>query len=57
MRIGRDAQTRLFAGIDLAVNLLSLATQVFVTGQLLKRFGSVRRLFEVSDAETMLKQL
>ena len=36
----RDAQTRLFAGIDLAVNLLSLATQVFVTGQLLKRFGS-----------------
>jgi AAA family ATP:ADP antiporter len=36
----RDAQTRLFAGIDLAVNLLSLATQVFITGQLLKRFGS-----------------
>jgi ATP:ADP antiporter, AAA family len=37
---GRDAQTRLFAGIDLAVNLLSLATQVFITGQVLKRFGS-----------------
>jgi AAA family ATP:ADP antiporter len=36
----RDAQTRIFAGIDLAVNLLSLATQVFVTSQLLKRFGS-----------------
>jgi ATP:ADP antiporter, AAA family len=36
----RAAQTRLFASIDLAVNLLSLATQVFVTGQLLKRFGS-----------------
>jgi ATP:ADP antiporter, AAA family len=36
----RDAQTRIFAGIDLAVNLLSLATQVFATGQLLKRFGT-----------------
>jgi AAA family ATP:ADP antiporter len=36
----RDAQTRIFAGIDLAVNLLSLATQVFVTGQVLKRFGT-----------------
>ena len=36
----RNAQTQLFATIDLAVNLLSLATQVFLTGQLLKRFGS-----------------
>jgi ATP:ADP antiporter, AAA family len=36
----RDAQTRIFAGIDLAVNLLSLATQVFITGQVLKRFGT-----------------
>src|SRR6185503_18810075 len=36
----RDAQTRIFAGIDLAVNLLSLATQVFITGRLLKRFGT-----------------
>jgi AAA family ATP:ADP antiporter len=36
----RDTQTRLFAGIDLAVNLLSLATQVFLTGQVLKRFGT-----------------
>jgi ATP:ADP antiporter, AAA family len=33
-------RTRIFAGIDLAVNLLSLATQVFATGQFLKRFGS-----------------
>ena len=32
--------TRIFAGIDLAVNLLSLATQVFLTGQVLKRFGT-----------------
>jgi AAA family ATP:ADP antiporter len=37
---GAGAQTRLFAGIDLAVNLLSLATQLVATGQLLKRFGT-----------------
>ena len=34
------AQTRLFAGIDLAVGLLSLATQVFATATFLKRFGT-----------------
>jgi AAA family ATP:ADP antiporter len=33
-------QTRLFAGIDLAVGLLSLATQVFATGRFLRRFGT-----------------
>lgn len=37
---GAGAQTRIFAGIDLAVGLLSLATQIFATGQLLKRFGT-----------------
>jgi ATP:ADP antiporter, AAA family len=37
---GRDAQTQLFASIDLAVNLLSLVTQLFLTGQVLKRFGT-----------------
>jgi ATP:ADP antiporter, AAA family len=37
---GAGEQTRIFAGIDLAVGLLSLATQVFATGQLLKRFGT-----------------
>jgi ATP:ADP antiporter, AAA family len=37
---GSGAQTRVFAGIDLAVNLLALATQVFLTGQVLKRLGS-----------------
>lgn len=36
----RGAQTRLFAVVDLAVNLLSLATQIFVTAQLLKRLGT-----------------
>jgi len=37
---GAGAQTRIFAGMDLAVNLLSLATQIFATGQLLRRFGT-----------------
>jgi ATP:ADP antiporter, AAA family len=37
---GAGAQTRIFAGIDLAVGLLTLATQVFVTGQVLRRFGT-----------------
>ena len=37
---GAAAQTRLFAGIDLVVGLLSLATQVFATGKFLKRFGT-----------------
>jgi AAA family ATP:ADP antiporter len=35
-----SAQTRIFASIDLAVGLLTLATQVFATGRLLKRFGT-----------------
>jgi AAA family ATP:ADP antiporter len=33
-------QTRIFAGIDLAVSLLTLLTQLLVTGQLLKRVGT-----------------
>src|SRR5262249_30955282 len=33
-------QTRIFAGIDLAVGLLTLATQTFATGPLIKRFGT-----------------
>jgi ATP:ADP antiporter, AAA family len=37
---GAGAQTRLFAAIDLAVNVLTLATQIVATGQLLKRFGT-----------------
>jgi ATP:ADP antiporter, AAA family len=37
---GAGAQTRLFASIDLAVGLLTLATQVLATGHLLKRFGT-----------------
>jgi AAA family ATP:ADP antiporter len=37
---GAGAQARLFAAIDLAVNLLTLATQILATGQLLKRFGT-----------------
>jgi AAA family ATP:ADP antiporter len=37
---GAAAQTRVFAGVDLAVGLLTLATQVFATGRLLERFGT-----------------
>jgi AAA family ATP:ADP antiporter len=37
---GAGEQTRVFASIDLAVGLLTLATQVFATGQFLKRFGT-----------------
>jgi ATP:ADP antiporter, AAA family len=37
---GAGAQTRIFASIDLAVNLLTLATQLVATGQVLKRFGT-----------------
>jgi AAA family ATP:ADP antiporter len=37
---GAGAQTRIFASIDLAVNLLTLMTQIFATGWLLKRFGT-----------------
>ena len=37
---GAGAETRVFASIDLAVALLTLATQVFATGHLLKRFGT-----------------
>jgi len=37
---GAGAQTRIFASIDLVVGLLTLVTQIFVTGPLLKRFGT-----------------
>ncbi|MBI4274601.1 MAG: MFS transporter [Rhizobiales bacterium] len=37
---GAGAQTRVFAGIDLAVSLLTLATQILVTARVLKRFGT-----------------
>ena len=37
---GAGAQTRTFAAIDLAVNVLTLATQIFATGQIIKRFGT-----------------
>ena len=37
---GAAAQTRIFASIDLAVGLLSLATHFLITSQLLRRFGT-----------------
>ena len=36
---GAAAQTRIFASVDLAVGILTLATQVFATGRFLGRFG------------------
>jgi ATP:ADP antiporter, AAA family len=35
----RAAQTQFFASVDLGVNVLTLAVQLFVTGRILKRFG------------------
>jgi ATP:ADP antiporter, AAA family len=37
---GAAKQTQVFAGIDLAVSVLTLATQAFITARFLKRFGS-----------------
>ena len=37
---GAGAQMRIFASMDLAVSLLTLATQIFATGRLLNRFGT-----------------
>ena len=36
---GAAAQTRVFASVDLAVGVLTLATQVLATGRFLERFG------------------
>ncbi len=35
----RAAQTAFFASVDLGVNVLTLAAQLFLTGRILKRFG------------------
>ncbi len=35
----RAAQTHFFASVDLGVNVLTLAVQLFLTGRILKRFG------------------
>jgi AAA family ATP:ADP antiporter len=37
---GAGEQTRIFASVDLAVGLLTLATQVLATGRLIRRFGT-----------------
>jgi AAA family ATP:ADP antiporter len=36
---GAAAQTRIFASVDLAIGVLTLATQVLATGRFLQRFG------------------
>jgi AAA family ATP:ADP antiporter len=48
----RAAQTQFFASVDLGVNVLTLAVQLFLTGRILKRFGvgttlSILPLFSV----------
>jgi ATP:ADP antiporter, AAA family len=35
----RAAQTQFFASVDLGVNILTLAIQIFLTGRILRRFG------------------
>jgi AAA family ATP:ADP antiporter len=35
----RAAQTAFFASVDLGVNVLTLAVQLFLTGRIIKRFG------------------
>jgi AAA family ATP:ADP antiporter len=53
---GAGEQTRVFAGMDLVVGLLTLATQVFATGRLLERFrlglaaGSLAAVFALGFA-------
>jgi ATP:ADP antiporter, AAA family len=37
--VDRTERTRFFANVDLAVNVLALATQTFATGRLVKRWG------------------
>jgi AAA family ATP:ADP antiporter len=37
---GAGEQTRIFASVDLAVGLLTLATQIFATGKFIERFGT-----------------
>lgn len=42
-----ELRTRLFAGIDLTVNVLTLVTQVWVTNRLVLRFGLVTALLSL----------
>jgi ATP:ADP antiporter, AAA family len=37
--VSHAAQTQFFASVDLGVNVLTLAVQLFLTGRILKRFG------------------
>ena len=44
----RAAQTAFFATVDLGVNVLTLAVQLFLTGRILKRFGVGNDAFAVA---------
>lgn len=48
-----EARTRLFAGIDLAVNVLTFVTQVWVTNRLVMRFGLVAALLALPIASAL----
>jgi AAA family ATP:ADP antiporter len=48
-----EARTRLFAGIDLAVNVLTFFTQVWVTNRLVMRFGLVAALLALPIASAL----
>lgn len=48
-----EARTRLFAGIDLAVNVLTFFTQVWVTNRLVMRFGLAAALLALPIASVL----
>lgn len=48
-----ESRTRLFAGIDFAVNVLTFATQVWVTNRLVLRFGLAAALLFLPIASTL----
>ena len=47
----RAAQTAFFASVDLGVNVLTLAVQLFLTGRILKRFGVGRHAVAVAGVQ------
>jgi AAA family ATP:ADP antiporter len=48
-----EARTRLFAMVDLAVNVVTFLTQVFLTGQMIRRFGLASALIALPVASVV----
>ena len=48
-----EARTRLFAVIDLAVNVITFLTQLFLTGQMIRRFGLASALIVLPVASAV----